>query len=148
MVPQSLASVFVRSVKDSGKHIYGDNKCTCRECLQPCYHVLVFVLKHSTVGVSICIIYTLSSWKNQNLKKLFWFLKQWNNDFWCSTVAISYYNNFYHVCIVYWNTFHRVCTGLIVGKHVSSVIPNLCRFFQNLKIVTKVLTKSEHFHML
>ena len=29
---------------------------------------------------------------------------------------------------------------LYVCFHVSSVIPNLCRFFQNLKIVTKVLT--------
>jgi len=65
-----------------------------------------------------------------------------------STWIIRNNHHFYYVCIDYCNTFNCVCTGLTVYMNVLSVIPNLCNIFQNLKIVTEVLTKREHFHML
>jgi hypothetical protein len=75
-----------------------------------------------------------------------------NNHFLSSTQPQSNNIHFYYVCKVYWNTFNRACTGLTVYGHVLSVtcIPNLCTcsFFQNLKIVTHLLTKIEHFHLL
>ena len=84
--------------------------------------------------------------KHQIFFKTFKAMKQ--NHFWSSTRTQSNNNHFYYVHTDYCNTFNGVCTDLNIYMHILSVIPNLCSFFQNLKIVTHLLTKKEHFYML
>ena len=83
--------------------------------------------------------------KHQIFFKTFKAMKQ--NHFWSSTRTQSNNNHFYYVHTDYCNTFNGVCTDLNIYMHILSVIPNLCSFFQNLKIVTHLLTKQVHFHM-
>ena len=88
--------------------------------------------------------------QKQKLKtsNFFWLSHQWNNYFWSTTQTQSNNNNFCYIRIDYCNTFNGVCTVPTYYVHVSPVITNLYSFFQNLKIVTHLLTKQEHFYML
>ena len=72
----------------------------------------------------------------KNIKYFYRFSKQLYNDFLSSAQTQSANKHLCYRCIDYCNTSNSVCTDLIIYMHILSVIPNLCTFFQNFKIVT------------